>query len=143
VLALVVIVGVTGDDFAGVFTALIASVVCFPRLTLEGVIAWIGVTGITGTAGVILDEVVRDIGRDPARDKGPSMTAFGMAGTVNPGGTEGVARRIPSSMAPLMVLPGMPCGGSGSLSFTRASTLNDACSSALKGTSMRIGQHLV
>ena len=62
-------------------------------LTLLGVEAWIGATGTTGMTGVMFDELARDIGRDPGRVWGPSMTVLGMAGIVKPGGIVGVDRR--------------------------------------------------
>jgi hypothetical protein len=67
-------------------------VACLLFFGLVGV-ALMGVTGTTGTAGTMLDEVVRDMGRDPGRESDSSTTALGIAGAVNPGGTEGVARR--------------------------------------------------
>lgn len=72
------------------------STTCLPFFALAGVAALTGVTGTTGTTGttgVIVDEVVRDMGRDPGRDFDSSATALGIAGAVNPGGMVGVERR--------------------------------------------------
>lgn len=112
-----------------------ASPFCLFVAALLGVAIRIGVTGTTGTAGVMVDEVVRDIGRDAGRTRDSSMTAFGIAGAVKPGGMLGVERRGYSRKWLLIGVMGMPRIGSLSLSLTRASTLRDACSSALSGTS--------
>jgi hypothetical protein len=89
---LIVLVGVSGGCFTGMAANGVVSVCCFVFLAL-GVAARIGVTGITGTAGVIVEDVVRDIGREPGRDLDSSITARGMAGIENPGGIVGVVRR--------------------------------------------------
>ena len=127
-----VLTGVSGATLAAVGSAVVDSTKsagCLPFFDL------MGVAGMTGTAGVIVDEVVRDIGRDPGRESVSAATALGMAGTVNPGGTMGVALRGCSKKLPLREVLGVPWTGSLSLSFTSASTLKEACSSALKGVS--------
>ncbi len=111
------------------------SAFCLPLFVLMGVAARIGVTGITGTAGVIVEEAVRDIGRELGRESESSTTALGMAGAVKPGGMVGVARRGCSKKWVLNGVFGVPRICSFSLSFTSASTLKDACSSALNGVS--------
>lgn len=130
-----VFVGVTGEGLAGVLDAVVTLVDCLSDFLCDGVAGRIGVTGTTGTAGMMVDEVVRDIGRDSARDADLSLTARGTAGTVNPGGMTGVALRGGSGTRPLIGLLAITGMESGSLSFTSASTLSDACSSALNGTS--------
>jgi hypothetical protein len=119
---------------AGV-TVSTGSFLCLPFLALLEVASRIGVTGMTGTAGVIVEEVVRDIGRDAGRERDSSMTALGIAGAVKPGGMAGVARRGGSKNWPLNGVIGVPRTGSLSLSLTSASTFIDACSSTLKTVS--------
>lgn len=128
-------VGVWGRAFAVADTGMgesLCSAFCFSDLTaLAGVAARIGVTGITGTAGVMVAEVVLDMGLDPGREKDSSTTARGIAGAVKPGGIDGVARRGCSyKCVPIGVL-GVFRNWSFSFSLTRASTSKDASSSAL------------
>jgi hypothetical protein len=111
------------------------SLFCFPLFVLLGVTARIGVTGRTGTAGVIVEETVRDIGREVGRDRDSSTVVLETAGAVKPGGTVGVARRGCSKNLPLNGVLGVFRIGSLSLSLTSASTLIDACSSTLKDVS--------
>jgi hypothetical protein len=59
-----VFVGVSGCGFAAAVAAGVSSTDCLSFLALEGVDARIGVTGITGTTGVMVDDAVRDIGRE-------------------------------------------------------------------------------
>lgn len=96
VLGLVVdFVGVSGWGFAGVLGAGVTSAACFVFLGFEGVVVRTGVTGTggkTGTAGVMVDDVVRDMGLEPGRDFDSSAIARGMAGAEKPGGIVGVAR---------------------------------------------------
>jgi len=113
------------------------SLFCLP-LVLPGVALTSGVAGTTGTAGVMFEDVVRDIGRDPGRERDSSRTALGMAGAVKPGGIVGVDRRGCSKKWPLSGVLRIGRIGSLSLSLTSASTLIDACSSALKGASSKI-----
>jgi hypothetical protein len=92
-----------------------------------------GTGGKTGTAGVMVDDVVRDMGLELGRDFDSSAIARGMAGAEKPGGIVGVARPGCVKNWPLIgVLGTLRVGcNSCSLSLTRASTLKDACSSAL------------
>jgi hypothetical protein len=129
VLALpVTLVGVSGVALTWVIIAGGASTGCFVFLLLAGV------TGTTGTAGVIVDEVVLDMGRELGRDLDSSTIARGIAVAEKPGGIVGVARRDCVKKWLLIGVLGMLRAGSssGSVSLTRASTLNEACSSALK-----------
>jgi hypothetical protein len=134
---LVAFVGVTGGGFTEIVAPGVRSMDCFTFLAFEEVSARIGVTGITGTAGVIVDDAVRDMGREPGRDLDSSITARGIAGAEKPGGIVGVARRGCTKKWPLIgVLGTLRVGScSGSVSLTSASTLNDACSSAIKDAS--------
>jgi hypothetical protein len=117
-----------------VLAVIVVSASCLPAFIFDGVAARIGVAGKMGTAGKIVDDVLRDMGRDSTRDADSSLIARGTAWTENPGGMTGVAR-LGGSWLPLIELLVNMGIESGSLSFTSASTLNDACSSALKGTS--------
>lgn len=90
---------------------------------------------MTGTAGVIFEDVVRDIGRDSGRVRESPIIARGTAGAVNPGGIVGVARRTFSKSCVLKGVIGAMCTASFSLSLTNASTLNNVCSSSLNGVS--------
>lgn len=129
VLALpVTLVGVSGATLTWVVITGGASAGCFVFLFLAGV------TGTTGTAGVIVDEVVLDIDREPGRDFDSSTIARGIAVAEKPGGIVGVARRgCVKKWLLIGVLGILRIGSSsGSASLTRASTLNEACSSALK-----------
>jgi hypothetical protein len=120
----------------------ILSLFCLPLPFLLGVALTSGVAGTTGTAGVMLEDVVRDIGRDPARERDSSRTALGIAGAVKPGGMVGVDRRGCSKNWPLSGVLGAGRIGSLSLSLTSASTLIDACSSTLKDpSSATLRQH--
>jgi hypothetical protein len=142
----VVLEGVVGGSLATVeatgtavgVAGTTVSLFCLPLVTLLGVALTSGVTGTTGTAGAMVEDVVRDIGRDPGRDRDSSSTALGMAGAVKPGGIVGVDRRGCSKKWPLSGVLGMGRIGSLSLSLTSASTLIDACSSALSGASSTI-----
>lgn len=130
--------GVSGGVFVLTVSIVAVSAVsagCLLFFDLIGVASLVGVAGITGTAGVMVEEVVRDIGRDPGREKVSVITALGMAGAVNPGGTVGVALRGCSKKLPLIGVLGAPWAGSLSGSLTSASTLKETCSSALKGAS--------
>lgn len=126
-------IGVPGGALAAT-AAIGVSTGCFDFLVVAGVVGRIGVTGMTGTTGVMFDEVVRDIGREPGRDCESSFNARGMAGTVKPGGIVGVDRRGCERKWPLSGVAGIlrAASSSGSVSFTKASTLKDACWSALK-----------
>ena len=126
-LAVVTVVGIA----KGVAMSTV-SLFCLLFLILLDVASRIGVAGITGTAGVIVEEVVRDIGRDAGRERDSSMTVLGIAGIVKPGGIVGVDRRGGSKKSPLIGVIGVSRTGSLSLSLTNASTLINACSSALK-----------
>jgi hypothetical protein len=120
----------------------ILSLFCLPLPFLLGVALTSGVAGTTGTAGVMLEDVVRDIGRDPARERDSSRTDLGIAGAVKPGGMVGVDRRGCSKNWPLSGVLGAGRIGSLSLSLTSASTLIDACSSTLKDpSSATLRQH--
>ena len=107
------LVGVEGTAFtlvAGVATDASATFAgCLPFFVFAGVSSLIGVAGTTGTAGTIVDDVVRDIGRELGREPGretPSPAiARGMAGAVKPGGTEGVDRRGCSKNWPVSGVP--------------------------------------
>lgn len=116
----------------------VVSAFCLPLVFLLGVELGSGVAGTTGTAGMMVEDVVRDIGRDPARERDSSRTALGIAGTVKPGGIVGVDRRGCSKNWPLSGVLGAGRVGSLSLSLTSASTLIDACSSTLKDPSSAI-----
>ena len=98
------------------------SLFCLLSFVFVGETARLGVMGTTGTTGVMVDDAARDIVRDSGRDRVSSPTALGMAGTVNPGGMDGVARRGCSKSW----VSDEPRTGSQSSSLTSASTLNSA-----------------
>jgi hypothetical protein len=85
----------------------VVSTDCLAFFPLAGVDARIGVTGTTGTAGVMVEDVVRDMACDPGRDLDSPSTARGIAGAEKPGGIVGVARRGCERKCPLRGVFGM------------------------------------
>ena len=111
------------------------SLFCVFFFNLAGVAARSGVAGTTGTAGVMLEDVVRDMGREDGRERESSFTARGTTGAVNPGGIVGVDRRGGSRRCVPKGVLGVPITFSMSLSLTSRSTFSDASSSAVNDVS--------
>lgn len=91
------LLGVSGGGIAALlasgFVASTSSLFCLLVFVFSGETVRLGVMGTTGTIGVMVEDAARDIGRDPGRERVSSKAALGMAGTVKPGGIDGVARR--------------------------------------------------